>query len=290
MITSLQEDPEKWKNFWDSFGKEIKLGIVEDSANRLELARICRFQTSYQNSTTSSANNVQNMSTLDEYVHRMREGQEAIYFFATNNASTAFKVPFVEKLIKTGYEVLFMTDPLDEYVAMNLAKFLSADRIKEYTLLDVTRENVEIGSSDTEESREKMQEKFYELCGFIKTILKDKIDKVILSNRLDSSPCVLVTSKFGWSANMERIMKAQAGADTRAYEYMRGKRSMEINPNNRINRELLDRIKLDKDCEKAREVVEFMYQTALLTSGFELEDPQSFARTIYSLIDEFLPK
>merc|ERR1719352_2155103 len=183
----------------------------------------------------------------------MKEGQEAIYFFATNNTKTAYRVPFVEKLVKMGYEVLFMTDPLDEYVAMNLAKFTSVDGTKEYALLDVTRENVEIGSSDSKDFKEKLQElneEFEDLCCFVKAVLKDKVDKVVVSKRLDSSPCVLVTSKFGWSANMERIMKAQAGADARAYEYMRGKRSMEINPESKMIRALLEEVKCNKESEK----------------------------------------
>jgi len=284
MITSLQDDKEKWKKFWDSFGKEIKLGVVEDNINRLELARVCRFQTSYQYST-SSDDSTRNMSTLDEYVCRMKTGQEAIYFFATYNLKTALKVPFVERLIKTGYEVLFLTDPLDEYVAMNLAKYSSTDSTKEYALIDVTRENIDISNLKLEESNEKMQKKFDDLCGFIKFTLKDKIDKVIISSRLDSSPCVLVTSKFGWSANMERIMKAQAGSDARAYEYMRGKRSMEINTGSKMICSLRDEIKKDKESNKARDIVNFMFQTSLLTSGFDLEDPQTFAKTVYGLME-----
>jgi len=112
----------------------------------------------------------------------------------------------------------------------------------------------------------------------LKATLKDKVDRVTISNRLESSPCVLVTSKFGWSANMERIMKAQAGADSRAYEYMRGKRTMEINTESRMILALLEEVRKDKESEKARDVVNFMFQTSLLTSGFDLEEPQVFAR------------
>merc|ERR1711979_23515 len=133
-----------------------------------------------------------------------------------------------------------------------------------------------------------IQEEYEELCTFIKDVLKEKVEKVTISTRLDSSPCVLVTSKFGWSANMERIMKAQAGADTRAYDYMRGKRSMEINPNSRLIHYLLEEVKTNKESEKAYDAVIFMYQTAVLTSGFELDDPQAFAHTIYTLIEKSL--
>merc|ERR1712039_369254 len=177
------------------------------------------------------------------YVSRMKKGQKVIYYFATSNSKTATKVPFVENLIKKGYEILFMTDPLDEYVVMNLSNFRASDGTTEYTLVDVTRENLEAGN-DME--IKEIQEEYEELCTFIKDVLKEKVEKVTISTRLDSSPCVLVTSKFGWSANMERIMKAQAGADARAYEYMRGRRSLEINPNNRVIKNLLGKIRIIK--------------------------------------------
>merc|ERR1712039_724912 len=131
----------------------------------------------------------------------------------------------------------------------------------------------------------KIQKEYEELCTFIKDVLKEKVEKVVVSSRLDSSPCVLVTSKFGWSANMERIMKAQAGADARAYEYMRGRRSLEINPNNRVIQILLKEVKKNEENIKIRDAAEFMYQTALLTSGFDLEDPQAFGDLVYNLIE-----
>lgn len=170
-------------------------------------------------------------------------------------------------------------------VAMNLAKFKSTSRGTDIDLLDITRENIEFGEDAETTSRAKAQEEFEVLCSFIKDILRDKVEKVVVSSRLDSSPCVLVTSKFGWSANMERIMKAQAGADARAYEYMRGRRSLEINPNNRVIQNLLKEVKKDKENIKIRDAAEFMYQTALLTSGFDLEDPQAFGDLVYNLIE-----
>jgi HSP90 family molecular chaperone len=262
------------------------MGIVEDSANRYELARLCRFHTSYQSSSeTNDPNDASAMSTLDSYVSRMKKGQTHIYFYATNSVESALKVPFVEKLINKGYEVLLMIDPLDEYVAMNLAKFTCSDGESEFELLDVTRENIELGEADEKETIMKTQEEFEELCLFIKGVLKQKVEKVVVSRRLDSSPCVLVTSKFGWSANMERIMKAQAGGDARAYDYMRGKKTMEINSDSNMIYNLLKEVKNKKGSEKARDIVFFLYQTALLTSGFELDEPQEYAQTVYSLIE-----
>jgi heat shock protein beta len=289
LLKSLQDDNDKWSIFWDAFGKEIKMGVVEDSTARTELSRLCRFYSSIQSTeTTSDSRNVNNMSTLDSYVSRMKKGQNSIFYLATNNTKTPTNVPFVEKLVKEGYEVLLMTDPLDEYVAMNLGKFTSSDSTKEFELVDVTRENVELGGGDELESKNKITEEYKELCDFIKGVLTDKVEKVILSSRLASSPCVLVASKFGWSANMERIMKAQAGADARAHEYMRGKRSLEINPSSKIIQCLLQEVTEKKDVEKARDAVEFMYQAALITSGYELDNPQEFAMTVYSLIEKSL--
>jgi HSP90 family molecular chaperone len=290
MIKNLQDDETKWKTFWESFGKNIKMGIVEDSSNRDELSRICQFYTSQSlNTETTKTNGNNTMTTIDAYVKRMKKGQTSIYYFATTNVQNATDAPFLEKLIKKGYEVLLMTDPLDEYVVTNLAKYKASDSDKEFDLVDVTRENTEI-ENDSEEkiALEEAQKEYEKLCQFIKNVLGEKVEKVTISSRLDSSPCVLVTSKFGWSANMEHIMKAQAGSDARAYEYMRGRRSMEINPNSRINRNLLDEIIKDEDSEKARSAVEFIYQAALLTSGFEIEDPQAFARTVLSLLDRSL--
>eukprot|EP00747_Dinoflagellata_sp_TGD_P155372 gnl/TRDRNA2_/TRDRNA2_177574_c2_seq2.p1 gnl/TRDRNA2_/TRDRNA2_177574_c2~~gnl/TRDRNA2_/TRDRNA2_177574_c2_seq2.p1 ORF type:complete len:347 (-),score=-1.21 gnl/TRDRNA2_/TRDRNA2_177574_c2_seq2:947-1987(-) len=232
MINSLQGDKEKWKSFWESFGKNIKMGIVEDSKNREELATLCQFHTSYRpTSLSSEEKDVNNMTGLDAYVSRLKDGQKAIYYFATNNTETAPKAPFVETLIKKGYEILFITDPLDEYVVMNLAKYKNADGSKEIELLDVTRESIEEG--DREETA-KVPEDEDEICSIFKEVLGERVEKVVVSSRLDSFPCVLTTSKFGWSANMERIMKAQAGADARAYEYMRGRRSLELNPRHRL--------------------------------------------------------
>jgi heat shock protein beta len=288
LLKSLQDDNEKWSTFWDAFGKEIKMGIVEDSTARTELSRLCRFYSSIQpTETTSDSRNVNNMTTLDSYVSRMKEGQNSIFYFATNNIKTSINVPFVEKLVKEGYEVLLMSDPLDEYVAMNLGKFTSSNSTTEFELVDVTRENVELGGDELESNSQNVEE-YKELCEFMKGVLKDKVEKVVLSSRLALSPCVLVASKFGWSANMERIMKAQAGADARAYEYMRGKRSMEINPSSKIIQCLLREVTEKKDVEKARDAVEFMYQAALITSGYELDNPQEFAMTVYSLIEKSL--
>jgi len=291
LFKSLQDDKDKWSIFWETFGKKIKMGIVEDNIIRTKLARLCRFYSSFRFSEIIAiSNNIDNMSTLDLYVSRMKKGQNNIYFYATNNITTSINVPFVEKLVKEGFEVLLMTDPLDEYVAMNLGKFMSINGFIEFELVDVTRENTELDDTDEIEEKNNLNEEYKELCDFIKGVLKNKVEKVMVSSRLSSSPCVLMSSKFGWSANMERIMKAQAGADTRAHEYMRGKRSLEINPGSQMIRCLLQEVKKNKEIKKARDAAEFMYQTSLLTSGYELDNPQEYAKTVYSLIEKSIYK
>merc|ERR1739848_17337 len=174
----------KWKTFWESFGKNIKMGIIEDSNNRNELAIICQFLTSHTaTSLHSDEKDVNNMTGLETYVSRLKDGQKGIYYFATNNTKTASKAPFVEKLIKKGYEILFITDPLDEYVVMNLAKYKTVDSSKEIELLDVTRENVGEDDNNVSGMVSKDQE---ELCAIFKEVLKEKVDKVVISSRLDS--------------------------------------------------------------------------------------------------------
>jgi len=195
MGNSLQGDKEKWRSFWESFGKNIKMGIVEDSKNRKKLATLCQFHTSYRPTFLSSKKkDVNNMTRLNAYVSRLKDRQKIIYYFATNNTKTAPKAPFVETLIKKDYEILFITDPLDEYVVMNLAKYKNVDGSKKIELLDVTRENVEEG--DRKETI-KVSKDEDEICLMFKEVLGEKIEKVVVSSRLDSFPCVLTTSKFG---------------------------------------------------------------------------------------------
>lgn len=263
-ITSMAESEESKDNyttFWEAFGRNIKLGILEDEGNRQVLAKLLRFE--------SSAGS---MTSLMDYVGRKKEGQTCIYFLTADNKAAAEASPYVEQLTSKGFEVLYLTEPIDEIAMANLAEFEGMQ------LTDVTKEDLSLG--ETEEDKKALEEASKSLEGLTETmkkVLGDSIEKVTVTNRLTDTPAVVVASKFGWSANMERIMKAQAMADQQTAEYMKGRRSMEINPNHPIIKSLADAIDDDATADKIR----LLYESALLVGGFPLESPKDFADRIY---------
>merc|ERR1712196_241869 len=268
-------DNDEYDTFWDNFGRNLKLGVIEDADNRKDLAELLRF-------TTSKSGDEGALQSLDEYVNDMPEGQNSIYFVAADNKDAAEASPFLEKLKQKGFEVLYLLDPIDEVAMANLATF------KEKPLVDASKEALDLGEEDDTDktAREALAEEYKDLTEWMKTSLGEQVEKVEVSNRLTDTPCVLVTSKFGWSANMERIMKAQAMGDARAMEYMRGKRIMEINPESAVMQQLKQKFEQNKDDEVARRMADVCFDTALLTSGFALEDPMEFATNVYKLMGE----
>lgn len=268
-----RESSDDYATFWESFGKNIKLGVIEDSDNRDDLAQLLRFPSSKSDGGA--------LRSLSEYVADMKEGQKAIYYLAADSTEAAKKMPFLEKLVKDGYEVLYLTEPIDEVAVTNLVKFDEKD------LVDVSKEDLGLETSEEEKAKEEETAKeFKPFTDWLAEVYGAKVEKVVVSNRLADTPCVLVTSKFGWSANMERIMKAQAMGDARAMEYMRGKRIMEINPESAVMQQLKQKFEQNKDDEVARRMADVCFDTALLTSGFDLEDPMEFATNVYKLMGE----
>jgi len=231
MFTEIQENQEDYKKFYEQFSKNLKLGIHEDTANRQKLSELLRFHTSKSG---------EDLISFKDYISRMKEGQKSVYYITGESRAAVAASPFLEGLKKRGYEVLYLVDPIDEYMVQQLKEY---DGKK---LVSCTKEGLEL--DDTEDEKKKKEElkaRFEPLCKLMKDVLGDKVEKVVVSTRIDESPCVLVTSEHGWTANMERIMKAQALRDNSMTSYMMSKKTMEINPNNAIVAELRNKAEVD---------------------------------------------
>ncbi|XP_053672939.1 heat shock protein 83-like [Anopheles nili] len=270
LFEELAEDKETYKKFYDQFSKNLKLGVHEDTQNRQKLADLLRFNT--------SASGDENCSLAD-YVGRMKENQSQIYFITGESIEQVKNSAFVERVKKRGFEVIYMTEPIDEYVIQQLKEY------KGKQLVCVTKEGLDLPEDEAEKKkREEDKTKFENLCKVMKSVLESKVEKVVVSNRLVDSPCCIVTSQFGWSANMERIMKAQALRDSSAMGYMAGKKHLEINPDHAIVETLRQRADADKNDKAVKDLVILLYETALLSSGFSLDEPGTHASRIYRMI------
>merc|ERR1711935_45924 len=259
MFNEIAENAEDYTKFWEQFSKNLKLGVHEDSQNRNKLAELMRYR---------SSKSGEDHTSLKDYVSRMKESQKAVE-----------AAPFLETLKKRGYEVLYMCDPIDEYAIQQLKEY---DGKK---ILNITKEGLKIEKSDEEKAEwEEKKAACENLCTLVKEVLGDKAEKVVVSDRLTPSPCCLVTGEYGWSANIERIMKAQALKDSSMSGYMASKKTMELNPNHAIVEALRARADEDKNDKTVKDLIWLLFDTSVLVSGFSLDEPTTFASRIHRMI------
>jgi len=270
MFNELAENEENYQKFYEIFSKPIKLGIHEDTKNKNKLAELLRFHSSTSGSEWTS---------LKEYVERMAETQEQVFYITAETKALAESSPFLEALKKRNLEVLYMTDPIDEHAVQQLKEY---DGKK---LVNVTKEGLDLGLDEEEKKTFEEQKVLFEgLCKKMKEVLGDKVEDVLVTNSLVDSPASLVTTEYGWSANMQRIMKAQVLRDASMSSFMVGKKKMEVNPEHVIISSLQEKFAADASDRTIKDLIWLLYETAAITSGFSLDDPVTFATRIHKLI------
>ena len=270
LFSEIMEDDEKGQQFWEAFSKNIKLGITEDATNKEKLAKILKYRTNTSGETLTS---------LTDYITRMKENQKEIYYITGDNMNSIQNSSFLEGVASKGYEVLYMTEPIDEYVMQSLTEYDGK------TFRCITKEGLVLPEDEGGEQQLKdLRADYSKTCELIKEHLNNRCENVTISNRLTESPCCIVTSSHGWSANMERIMKAQALGNDSSMQYMMGKKTLEINPNHPIIQELKTKLVIEEEKFMCINLINLLYETSLINSGFSLEDPSIFSKRLFNMV------
>merc|ERR1711975_78231 len=264
------EDNEQYLKFWKEFNKAIKLGLYEDSSNRTKMGKLLRFQTSKSGD---------NWTSLEKYISRMKKGQKHIYYISGETKDAVEKSPFLERLRKKDLEVLYYTDPIDEYAMPQLTEF------KGFQFMGANKENLKLDDDEAEEKKlKKLQEMHKPLTDWMKETLGSKVEKAVVSNRLLETPAIIVSSQYGWSTNMERIMKAQTMGNNDRASAMVSQKTLEINPAHPIIRELKSRVEADSKDQEAKDIASTLFDVALVGTGLTPADPADFAARLQVLM------
>ena len=267
MFNNIAEDNDKYKKFYENFSNNLKFGIHEDSTNIQKLAKLLRYY---------SSKSGDEMTSLDSYISSMKEEQDSIYYIIGESKKSVENSPFIEKLKAKDYEVLYMFDTIDEYVVQHLTNY------ENKKLVCCTKEGMKLNESEDEKKQYESDKEFSnDLCALIKETLVGNVDKVVQSNRLQDSPCCLVTGEYSWSANMERIMKAQTFGSKVP---MRSSKTMEINPQHPVIKTMCQKISTDKNDRSVKDLIWLLYESSLLTAGFTLDEPVKFSNRLINLI------
>merc|ERR1719487_2542815 len=244
------------EQFWKAFGKYIKMGLIEDAANRTRLAKLLRYATSKSGDKEIS---------LEEYVANMKDDQKNIYYISGEDKESLLKSPSVEKLLSKDIEIIFMTDSVDEYTVQHLTEFEGK------RLINASREGLKLEEGDKEKKRDdQYKEMFKPLLDYVKELLGKKVEKVQISKHLVNSPVVVLSADYGWTAQMEKVMKSQAFADQSKFEFMKSKRMFEINPRHPMVIELNSRVKDGNADDATKDMVVSLYLSAVVAAGYQL--------------------
>jgi molecular chaperone HtpG len=271
LFVEIAENKEDYDKFYESFSKNLKYGIHDnDSSAKDKLAELLRYHT-----TTSGSE----LTSLKDYVTRMKEGQDEIYFICGESKKAVEASPFLETLKRKGLEVILMTDPMDEYAMQQLKEF-DGKKFK-----NISKEGLETAKTEEEKKKaEELKAATENLCKVVKDTLGEAVEKVVTSQRIVDSPCCIVTGEYGWTAYMERIMKAQALRNNSMGSFMVSKKTLELNPEHPITVELRKKADKDPNDKTVKDLIWLLYETALLTSGFTLDEPTSFASRIHRMV------